>query len=154
MGPTRSEYRKFSELIGCMIRKLSLLERDQKICCGTTMSQCYTIETLAQNGSLSMNQLSKQMGVTVSTMTRVVDILVRDEVVSRRGNPKDRRQVCIELTAKGKNLAKRLQDCADEYSRQILNVISAEQRAEVVKSLELLVDAVDGVRDDKCKCFY
>ena len=102
------EYGEFSGLIGRLIRSLSLLERDQKNCCGTTMSQCYTIETLAQGGGLSMHELSKDMGVTMSTMTRVIDVLVRDGVVARGSNPEDRRKVCVELTAKGKDLARKL----------------------------------------------
>jgi len=152
MKAERSEYGEFSGLIGRLVRNLSLLERDQKICCGTTMSQCYTIETLAQKGTLPMNELSQHMGVTISTMTRVVDVLVRDGVVSRGSNPKDRRQVCIGLTDKGNDLARQLEGCSDEYSKQILNEVPPEHREGVLKSLRLIADATDKVRCEQGKC--
>jgi DNA-binding MarR family transcriptional regulator len=151
MKPESSEYGEFSGLIGHLIRSLSLLERDQKICCGTTMSQCYTIETLAQKGTLSMNELAQHMGVTISTMTRVVDVLVRDGVVSRGSNPKDRRQVRIGLTDKGNDLARQLEGCSDEYSKQILNQVPPEHRGGVLKSLRLIADAIDKVRCEHSK---
>jgi DNA-binding MarR family transcriptional regulator len=152
MKAKTSECVKFSDLIGRLIRSLSLLERDQKVCCGTTMSQCYTIEALARERALSMHELSRNMGVTMSTMTRVIDILVRDGVVDRKSSSEDRRIVCVELTAKGTDLARKLRDCADDYSKQILNLVPAEHRAEVVKSLVLLADAVDKVRCGECRC--
>ena len=147
-----SGYIEFSGLVGRLVRNLNLLDRDQKGCCGVTMSQCYTIEALAQNGTLSMNELSEQMGVTMSTMTRVVNVLVRDGVVRRKSNPKDRRQVCVELTAKGSDLALRLKCCAEEYSKQILQQVPREQREEVLKSLKLLTDVTDKVRWENYRC--
>jgi DNA-binding MarR family transcriptional regulator len=152
MKSKSSEWGEFSTLIARLIRNLSLLERDEKVCCGTTMSQCYTIETLAQKGTLSMNELSQHMGVTVSTMTRVVDVLVRDEVVSRSSSPRDRRKVCIGLTDKGNGLARQLEGCSDEYSKQILNQVPSEHRGGVLKSLRLIADAIDKVRSEHGKC--
>jgi DNA-binding MarR family transcriptional regulator len=153
MKAERSECNEFSMLVGHLVRNLNLLDRDQKLCCGITMSQCYTIETLAQEGTLVMNELSQQMGVTISTMTRVVDILVRDGVVSRRSNPTDRRKVRIELTAKGRDLARQLRCCVDQYSEQLLNQILPRHRRGVLKSLRLLADATEKMRGEHYKCF-
>jgi DNA-binding MarR family transcriptional regulator len=143
---------EFSRLVGTLIRSLSLLDRDQKVCCGVTVSQCYTIETLAQRGTLPMNELSEEMGVAISTMTRVVDILVRDGVVARRRNPGDRRRVYIELTDRGSELALRLRSCGEEYGKMILSQVPLRHRESVLKSLSLLNDAIDRVRQGDCKC--
>ncbi|MFH1220275.1 MAG: MarR family transcriptional regulator [Candidatus Eisenbacteria bacterium] len=150
---TESGARKeFSRLIGRLVRNLSLLDRDQKVCRGITLSQCYTIETLARRGTLSMKALSHEMGVTISTMTRVIDVLVRDGVVAREASPEDRRRVCVGLTDKGLDLARRLGRCSDDYSKQILSRIPSARRKDVLTSLGLLADATETVRDDKCKC--
>jgi DNA-binding MarR family transcriptional regulator len=143
---------EFSRLVGTLIRSLSLLDRDQKVCCGVTVSQCYTVETLAQRRILSMNELSEEMGVAISTMTRVVDILVRDGLVARKSNPEDRRRVHVELTDKGAELALRLKSCAEEYGKLILCQVPHEERESVLKSLSLLNDAIDRVRQGDCKC--
>jgi DNA-binding MarR family transcriptional regulator len=138
-------YTKFTSLMTRLIRKLNLLNRDQKICYGLTLPQCGAIETLHRKGMLPMNDLSRQMGVTISTMTRIVDILVRDNIVTRRENPGDRRKVCIDLTENGQTLAKKLQKCSLDYSKTIFDRIPEEEREKVCEALELLNNAVESI---------
>lgn len=145
-------YVEFSVLVSQLVRNLKLLDRDQKTCCGVTMPQCYTIEILAQLGSASMHELSRQMGVAESTMTRIIDILVRDRVVARKSNPEDRRKVCVELTKRGKEMSKELRACADNYSTKILERVPAEKRQDVMRALRLLTDAIEKVKGQFCDC--
>ena len=140
---------QFSFLIGELLRRMNLLNRDQKICYGITLPQCYIIEALERKGLLSMNELSKNLGVTVSTMTRGIDVLVRNEVVERVDSPGDRRKVCIRLTEKGTELAVKLRQCTDAYSRQLLTRIPADKHDQVLESLQLISQAV-GLFDQKC----
>jgi len=142
MKAKNSNESKFSHLVTELFRKLNLLNRDQKVCYGITLSQCCAIEILDQKGLLSMNDLSQSQGVTISTMTRVVDVLVRDNVLQRTGSPKDRRKVCIKLTSKGEELAKRLQKCTRMYTKDILDKIPEDKRGQVVESIELLINAI------------
>lgn len=51
-----------------------------------------------------MNQLSERMSLARSTMTRVVDTLVRDGILERVRDREDRRLVEVQLTEKGKDL--------------------------------------------------
>ncbi|MCK4764703.1 MAG: MarR family transcriptional regulator [Candidatus Aminicenantes bacterium] len=145
------DYGRYSYLMGLLIRKLNLLNKDQKVCYGLTIPQCYAIETLGQRGKLTMNDLSRELGTAISTVTRVVDVLVRDGVLQRSDSPGDRRRVCVELTAKGKELEQKLQQCSDDYSREILGFIPAEKRRDILESLELLIRAVDAVKQKCCK---
>lgn len=150
MAEMNVDYNEFSLFVSQLVKKLSLLNRDQKSCYGLTMSQCFTIEALAQNGMLTMNKLSQELGVTVSTMTRIIDVLLRDGNVDRRDNPDDRRQVCIELTPKGKSLAEKLRQCSDHYARDILDQIPEKQRSGVIRSLKMLVSAVESSKKKCC----
>ena len=150
MKAKETDEEKFSRLVTELFRKLNLLNRDQKVCYGITLSQCCAIEILDQKGLLSMNSLSQSQGVTISTMTRVVDVLVRDDVLQRSGSPKDRRKVCIELTGKGKNLAKQLQKCTRAYTKEILDKIPADKQSQVVESIELLINAIESTNPKCC----
>jgi DNA-binding MarR family transcriptional regulator len=143
---------EFSALIGRLVRNFNVLDRDQTVCCGITVSQCYTIEALARRGNLSMSGLSQDVGVTTSTMTRVVDVLVRDGVVRRKSNPGDRREVRVELTPRGKELAGGLTRCVDEYAKQVFDRIDAAERKRVLSSLRLLAEALEGVRPQAGRC--
>jgi DNA-binding MarR family transcriptional regulator len=142
---------RFSQLVGQLFRKLNLLNRDQKVCHGITLSQCCAIETLDQRGMLTMNQLSREQGVTLSTMTRVVDVLVRDGVLDRVSRPEDRRKVCIQLTGKGEDLAQTLKKCTEDYTGKILEQIPADKHEQVIESMELLLKAIES-SNPKC-CF-
>ncbi len=146
----QSNEEKFSRLVGELFRKLNLLNRDQKVCYGITLSQCCAVETLEQRGLLSMHELSQCQGVTLSTMTRVVDVLVRDGVVRRESSPGDRRKVCIELTEEGKNLAQKLKKCTEAYTKEILDEIPVNKQGQVVESVELLVKAIESVNPRCC----
>ncbi|MBU8922664.1 MAG: MarR family transcriptional regulator [Bacteroidales bacterium] len=150
MTQVKVDYSEFSLFVSLLVKKLSLLNRDHKSCYGLTMSQCFTIEALAENGKLSMNKLSHELGVTVSTMTRIIDVLLRDGNVNRRDNPDDRRQVCIELTSSGRNLAVKLRQCSDHYARDILDQIPEKEKNGVIKSLKMLVKALESANKKCC----
>lgn len=69
---------------------------------GVTSSQGYTLLALPRQGHLSMNELSEAMGVANSTMTRMVDQLVRKGLVQRRPDDEDRRMVQVRLSEQGR----------------------------------------------------
>lgn len=150
MEVKKPDYSRYSFLMGQIIRKLNLLNKDQKVCYGLTIPQCYTVETLGQKGKLTMNELSSELGTAISTVTRVVDLLVRDGIVGRSENPKDRRKVCIELTEKGRELEQKLKKCSEDNAREILNAIPKEKRENILESLELLNQAVEQVKKRCC----
>ena len=142
---------KFPELIGQLIRQLSLLNRDQVICYGVTLQQCYILDTLERNGQLTMNELSRLQNVSVSTMTRAIDVLVRDGIVERAASPGDRRKVCIRLTEpKGVKLANQLKQCTIDYTMIILGRIPEDKREQVIESMELLLEAIGGINEKCC----
>ena len=145
--------KKFADLIGQMVRKINILNKDQKVCFGLTIPQCYTVETLGSRGKLPMNELSQAMGVTISTMTRTVDILVRMDLVKRFADPDDRRKVYIELTVEGLNMEQKLRECSFFYSNEILKHIPPEKAGMVLDSLGLLLEGIDKVKENLC-CIY
>src|SRR3990170_2934878 len=71
---------------------------------GVTSAQAYTLLALPDEADVSMNELSESMGVANSTMTRMVDQLVRKELVYRRHSEDDRRVVRVELTTQGQKV--------------------------------------------------
>lgn len=115
------------------------------------MSQCLTLEQLLDDGRLTVRQLAARLGLDTSTVTRVVDVLVRDGLLARaRDEGHDRRRVFVELTANGHVLAQQLVECADVYCARILARVPAERREHVVAALQLIIDAIDDVPSDCC----
>ena len=134
---------KFSILMGRFIRKIILLDRNEKSCHGVTLSQHYAIDALYRKKVLTMNELSREMGLAISTLTRIVDVLVRDGFVSRSHSKQDRRKVCIELTEQGKTLAESLNSHTELFWRRILETIPAEKKPHIIDDLKILLKALD-----------
>lgn len=139
-----SGIRRFRELVTDAYRRFNVLERAEKGCFGVTMSQCMTLELLLDNGRLAVGALAEALGLETSTVTRTVDVLVRDGLLHRvRDESVDRRRVFVSLTDAGRKLAVDLQRCADDYCARILERVPAERRDDLGEALALLVGALD-----------
>jgi DNA-binding MarR family transcriptional regulator len=136
--------RKFRETLSLAYQRFNALQRGEKRCFGVTMSQCVALETLHREGRMPVRELSQRMGLDTSTVTRLVDVLVRDGMAQRaRDEAGDRRRVFVSLSESGRELASRLECCADDYCERILERIPAERREDVYQALQLLVQAID-----------
>jgi DNA-binding MarR family transcriptional regulator len=74
---------------------------------GITGPQLWTLKTMSQDRNLSLSELSKRMYLHPSTITGVIDRLEKRGYVSRDRDREDRRVIKVQLTPKGKRLAKR-----------------------------------------------
>jgi len=138
-----TDVQEFGELLSKMIRSFVSLERSEIFCCGVTMSQCSTIMAIGKKGKMTMNALSEWMSLATSTMTRIVDNLVRDGYIERTQDDQDRRVVHVSLTEKGKELQEVIHGIYHQYHRRIVDNIPADQLHKVVKSLQILREAIE-----------
>jgi len=118
------------------------LERSGKCCHGVTLSQCHTLDLLSKRGKLTMNELSRQMGLAKSTMTRIVNNMVREGWIEQVNDPKDRRLVNVHLTQRGRRMAERLGLSSQEYVQRILRHIPSEKMPQVLESLQWIVKSI------------
>jgi DNA-binding MarR family transcriptional regulator len=134
---------KFREVLTVVYQRFNVLQRGEKRCFGVSMSQCMTLELLQQEGPMNVRQLAERLGLDTSTVTRGIDVLVRDRMLQRtRDEEGDRRRVVVSLTSRGRTLAAKLQECGDAYCARILARIPTDQREDVIHCLRVLVDAI------------
>jgi DNA-binding MarR family transcriptional regulator len=140
--------------VGAMVQKLvraiQLLERDQIKVQGFTTSQCYALLELNKAGNLTMNELSEKMNLNTSTMTRIMDNLVRDKYVIRDKDESDRRIVVVSLTDKGREATLKLNNTVTEYYRKIIANIPQGEVEEILKAVEILINAFDKANPNCC----
>lgn len=128
--------KRFSGLMRDLTALLKLLNKDDRICCGLTWQQAFTIETLFVEGSMSMGPLAARMGVAESTATRILNILDRDRYLRRRSFPGDRRQVLAELSPRGTAAAKTLIRCREDAIRRMMGSVQPKGRKELIAAME------------------
>jgi DNA-binding MarR family transcriptional regulator len=101
-----------------------------------TMSQLKILFALRLNGASGGQELAQIMGVSLATMTGIIDRLVASDYVSRREDPKDRRVRLIELTPQAVKLTDEMIIQGEEHQRRLLRRLT-------VAELGIIADASD-----------
>ena len=98
-----------------------------KIYKNLTIAEANAIYAIGPDGPKTMKQIAETLGVAVSTPTRTIDRLLEKEFVNRTVGKKDRRQLLIELTPKGKKLLDDIDKENLEITRKMLKGLSDEE---------------------------
>ena len=125
---------EFGELLKALLLDLQSLFRFQVSYPDLTLPQILLLSTISDEG-VDMSSLSKQMGVDNSTMTRLIDVLIRNGWAIKYKNKKDGRVVMVEITKKGEVLQEEIDKNIDKFGYEIYNSISQEDREEVMEIL-------------------
>ena len=125
---------EFGELLKALLLDLQSLFRFQVSNPDLTLPQILLLSTISDEG-VDMSSLSNQMGVDNSTMTRLIDVLIRNGWAIKYKNKKDGRVVMVEITKKGEVLQEEIDKNIDKFGYEIYNSISQEDREEVMEIL-------------------
>jgi DNA-binding MarR family transcriptional regulator len=82
--------------------------------------------------------LSESIGVQPSTMTRMVDPLVKRRLVARKPHLEDRRQVDLTLTTQGNKLIDEIQESMRVRLTEKLNKLDSEKRKQLITGLNII----------------
>jgi DNA-binding MarR family transcriptional regulator len=110
-----------------------------------TLTQYRTLIVLASRGPQSLAGLAEAVGVTPATATRMCDRLVRKDLIRRRTERDDRRQLRVALTARGRSLVDAVTVRRRQEIGRIMSEIPAEQQAVLVQALGRLASAAGEV---------
>jgi DNA-binding MarR family transcriptional regulator len=88
-----------------------------------TMPRAKVLYLLRVTGELRMSELSTRLGVSLPTISGLVDRLVEGGLATRRDDPDDRRQVIVAITSAGIALLDRFRDLSARQMRRLLDVL-------------------------------
>lgn len=106
-----------------------------------TMSQLKILMVLSRTGGTSGRELAGLMGVSLATLTGMVDRLVAQHVVARHEDPTDRRVRRITLTPTGAELIGGIITAGAEKQRRLLDHLDEAELRTVEQAMSLLVRA-------------
>ena len=86
----------------------------------------------------SLSDLAEHIGLTLPSISKMIDRLESRDLVTRRGAPDDRRRVCLELTALGKSTLQSASDSTREHLAERLSTLSPEERATIMQAMNSL----------------
>ncbi len=82
-----------------------------------TVDQWVILHELDKNGSLSQSELGNNTYKDAPTVTRIIDLLSKKNLISRKPDSSDRRKYKIELTKTGKKLIEKLTPYVVEFRK-------------------------------------
>jgi DNA-binding MarR family transcriptional regulator len=122
-----------------------LYTRAQRVvadCCGTTSTQCHLLVELGRSGPMPMVELGQRLSLEKSWVSRAVDGLAERGLIRKEPNPEDARSWLVTLTAAGERRLRELNRTLDNHASHLLDRLRPADRAQVEKSLRLLLEAL------------
>lgn len=118
--------------------------RDPKTSRKISAHQAGILDHLDEIEPTGLNDLARHMGVTASTMSLTIDRLARAGYVKRAADPRDGRRVALRITKSGARLRDQMTVLDPGRVRTMLARMSAAERRDALRGLELLARAADG----------
>jgi DNA-binding MarR family transcriptional regulator len=109
-------------------------ERAQSL--SLTLPQCKALIYLQDSEGVSQKRLAELSELDPMTLVRILDRMEADGWVQRRFDPSDRRAHSLWLTAKAKPVVEHVWQLIQETRAEMLQGLSAEERALLVTLLE------------------
>ncbi|MDA8199356.1 MAG: MarR family transcriptional regulator [Thermaerobacter sp.] len=97
---------------------------------------------LARRGAVTVSHVAKLAGVSPSAITQATRKLERAGYLARRRDEDDQRVVWIDLTQRGRQMVDEVRHLQRRRLREILSVLSGEERAELARLLERVADGL------------
>ena len=107
----------------------------------TVESRC--IRKLYEKKQLTVNQMAREMSLTSSRVTRIIDGLVAKKMVVRESGENDRRIYNLSLTPKGEKLANDLIQDHVKIHEEIIKKNPEEYHHSMIEILKKLNEAVE-----------
>ena len=100
-----------------------------------TLSQINLISSIPING-IEMTSISSYLGIDNSTLTRNVNVLIKQNILKRDVNPKDRRSKLLVLTSHGINAKIELENIIEKIGNKLL-------KNKAIVDRDYLIDMLD-----------
>ena len=138
--------RKRKELYGCvsyldnllpvLIKHFQIPDLHKLLGIKITFQQYLALNVLVKKGRCMVSDLSKNLGVALSTMTELVNRLVKKRFVKKIKDLKDHRIVWINLTEKGVRIIQEINRKKQKHILGVLERLTERERQLLIDILE------------------
>ena len=97
-----------------------------------------TLAYLNRHEGTSLSEVAEHIGLSLSSMSELVDDLVTRGLVNRQTHSEDRRRITLTLTDHGSTTQRKARDATANYLEKKLEHLSASERASVFAGMQVL----------------
>ncbi len=98
------------------------------------------------NENVGIMDLSRQLGVNAAAVTRQVQDMERDGLISRRASTRDGRRNYVRLSPKGRRLFEKVHERTHEIEQSFSSVLAVEEMRSAAMVLTKLRTFVENLR--------
>ncbi|GGA70898.1 hypothetical protein GCM10011521_06280 [Arenimonas soli] len=135
--------RSLQAAVAELVRIYQVRDRDRICCHDISVTQCHALEVLVARGPMRAQALAEALRLDKSTVTRVVDALVRKAYVERLPDPDDARAQSLRITPAGRDLFKRIDEELVQQQAALLGDLAPEVRAGATELIQRLARAAE-----------
>ena len=138
---TKTEQLRF--LIQQFIRKFGLLEESHTPCgMPLSVSKAHALMELLQHPRIAQNELASHLCLSKSNVSRMLSRLIAKGHIKKIRDKYDGRAFRIQLTSKGRRLAKTADIQSRKHFEELAERLLLEQRDKIIDALGILIEAV------------
>lgn len=136
----RSQIHQFIRLFGVL--------NPTKTPCGyeLSLSQVLALQILETKTPLALHELSERLSLERSTVSRLVDALVKSGFMHRQTNEQNRREVLLSLTEHGKQSVKQVRNQSIAFLQHVLTSLSEDERRTILTGFRNFTSALHDAR--------
>jgi DNA-binding MarR family transcriptional regulator len=132
---------------GNLLREVARLhvhtQREQVVyCTGTTSTQCVILTEVGRNGPMTLADLGRRTGLDKGWLSRAVEKLVQEGLLTKALGDEDRRTIRIALSKAGEMRFRQLNETLDAHAQRVMARIPPEEREQVAQALALLYQSL------------
>jgi DNA-binding MarR family transcriptional regulator len=107
---------------------------------------------IARNQRTSLSDVAEHIGLTLPSMSKLVDGLVERKLVLRANHPADRRRIMLELTGRGRTLWQSAREATQASLAERLSALSESECAAIMRAMRILHPLFTHKRPSDSRC--
>jgi len=108
--------------------------------------QFRTLIFLNRHEGTSLSEVAEHIGLTLPSMSKMVDGLVIRGLTTRETHREDRRRMTLTLTRRGRTTLSSAYETTEAYLGQLFATLSSTERATIIQGMQLLRQLFAGKR--------
>jgi DNA-binding MarR family transcriptional regulator len=129
--------REILEVVPLIMRAIRAEMRSQRTP-DLSVPQFRTLGFLSRHAGASLSDVAEHIGLTLPSMSKLIDGLVKRGLVNRETFPQDRRRVTLELTVQGQATWQAARQATQAHLAERLEALSEPERAALISALQAL----------------
>ncbi len=121
-------------------RAVSNRLKNEGKCCGVTFNECHILLELFDAGSVSVNDLSETLGIDKSIISKTIENLFTEQLITREEDKTDRRKKIISLSSQGNKKVTYINNIMNTEYKQKLDMLGKNNFPGFLESVEYVAE--------------